>query len=80
VDLPVTGELPGRIGEPARAAARPSFKDVSFVVVGAYVMDCFVETSQLPAWGREREARAIRTSPGGKGSIRLSRWHVSAFR
>jgi ribokinase len=66
MDLPVTGGLPGRIGGPGRAAGRGSFEDLSFVVVGAYVMDCFAETSQLPVWGRECEAHAIRTSPGGK--------------
>jgi ribokinase len=37
-----------------------------FVVVGAYVVDCFVNTPRLPAWGEELEARSIRTSPGGK--------------
>jgi ribokinase len=37
-----------------------------FVVVGAYVADCFVRTARLPAWGREYEATSIRTLPGGK--------------
>lgn len=37
-----------------------------FVVVGAYVADCFVNTSRLPAWGYEYEARSIRATPGGK--------------
>ena len=40
--------------------------DLRFVVVGAYVVDCYVNTPQLPAWGQEYEARSIRTSPGGK--------------
>ena len=43
-----------------------SLRDLRFVVVGAYVMDCFVNTPQLPVWGHDREARSIRTSPGGK--------------
>jgi ribokinase len=43
-----------------------SIAESRFVVVGAYVADCFVNTSRLPAWGREYEARSIRTSPGGK--------------
>ena len=34
--------------------------------MGAYVVDCFVNTPRLPAWGQEYEARSIRTSPGGK--------------
>jgi ribokinase len=40
--------------------------DLRFVVVGAYVVDCFVNTARLPAWGQTYEARSIRTSPGGK--------------
>jgi ribokinase len=43
-----------------------SFEDLRFVVVGAYVADCFANTAHLPAWGQEYEARSIRTSPGGK--------------
>jgi ribokinase len=54
VDLPVTASLD-------RSVAKSRF-----VVVGAYVADCFVNTSRLPAWGHEYEARSIRTSPGGK--------------
>jgi ribokinase len=41
-------------------------QDLRFVVIGAYVADCFVNTPVLPAWGEEYEARSIRTSPGGK--------------
>lgn len=37
-----------------------------FVVVGAYVTDCFVRTPRLPVWGAEYEVRSVRTSPGGK--------------
>jgi ribokinase len=47
-----------------------------FVVVGAYVADCFVNTARLPAWGQEYEASSIRTSPGGKAlnqAVALSR-------
>ena len=36
------------------------------MVVNTYVADCFVNTSRLPAWGHEYEARSIRTTPGGK--------------
>lgn len=43
-----------------------SIAESRFVVVGAYVADCFVNTSRLPAWGQEYEARSIRTTPGGK--------------
>src|SRR6266567_4545203 len=46
-------------------AWRP-IEELRFVVVGAYVADCFVNTAHLPAWGHEYEARSIRTSPGGK--------------
>lgn len=41
-------------------------QSLRFVVIGAYLMDCFVSTSRLPRWGVETEARSIRTSPGGK--------------
>jgi ribokinase len=47
-----------------------------FVVAGAYVADCFVNTGRLPAWGQEYEARSIRTTPGGKAlnqAVALSR-------
>lgn len=44
-----------------------SIADLAFVVVGAYVTDCFVRTPRLPAWGSEYEVRSVRTSPGGKG-------------
>lgn len=43
-----------------------SIAELRFVVVGAYVADCFVNTARLPSWGQEYEARSIRTSPGGK--------------
>jgi ribokinase len=43
-----------------------SFTELRFVVVGTYVADCVVRTPRLPAWGREYEARSIRTQPGGK--------------
>jgi ribokinase len=54
-----------------------------FVVVGAYVADCFVTAPRLPLWGEEYEARSIRTSPGGKAlnqAVALARLgaHVSA--
>ena len=49
----------------AGSAVRP-IADLRFVVVGAYVADCFVNTPRLPVWGHEHEARSIRTSPGGK--------------
>lgn len=59
-------ELTGDAAQREWAAVPRSFKDLHFVVVGAYVADCFVNTSQLPAWGCPVEARAIRTTPGGK--------------
>ena len=43
------------------------FNELHFVVVGAYVADCFVSAPRLPQWGEEYEARSIRTSPGGEG-------------
>lgn len=43
-----------------------SIAELRFVVVGAYVADCFVNTAHLPSWGHEYEARSIRTTPGGK--------------
>ena len=46
-------------------APRP-IEELRFVVVGAYVVDCFVRNPRLPAWGDTYEARSIRTSPGGK--------------
>jgi ribokinase len=48
------------------AVVRRSIEELRFVVVGAYVADCFVTTPRLPAWDEEYEARSIRTSPGGK--------------
>src|SRR5260370_32824961 len=57
---------------PVRQSAAPSptprrqIEELRFVVVGAYVVDCFVRTPRLPVWGQEYEARSIRTSPGGK--------------
>ena len=41
-------------------------EELRFVVVGAYVADCFVSVSRLPVWDEEYEARSIRTTPGGK--------------
>jgi ribokinase len=56
----VTGQA-GSAGLPRR-----SIEDLRFVVAGAFVADCFVNTPHLPAWGQTREARSIRMSPGGK--------------
>jgi ribokinase len=56
-------EVPGLAG--GSRGLRP-ISELRFVVVGAYVVDCFVNTPRLPAWGQEYEARSIRTSPGGK--------------
>jgi ribokinase len=47
-------------------SSRRPIEDLRFVVVGAYVADCFVRTPRLPAWGDEYEAQSVRTSPGGK--------------
>jgi len=58
------------------AAGRRRIEDLRFVVIGAYVVDCFVRVPRLPAWGEELEARSIRTSPGGKAlnqAVALSR-------
>jgi ribokinase len=41
--------------------------EMHFVVVGAYVADCFVTATRLPQWGEVYEAHSIRASPGGKG-------------
>jgi ribokinase len=41
-------------------------EDLRFVVMGAYVTDCFVATGRMPVWGEEHEVRSVRTSPGGK--------------
>jgi ribokinase len=58
------------MGEADRAGVagltRRAIEELRFVVVGAYVADCFVGTPRLPAWDEEREARSIRMSPGGK--------------
>ncbi len=43
-----------------------ALNELRFVVIGAYVMDCFVAAPRLPVWGEEYEARSIRISPGGK--------------
>jgi ribokinase len=48
------------------SVARRVIEELRFVVVGAYVTDCFINTARLPEWGRTYEARSIRTSPGGK--------------
>ena len=53
-------------GTVRRAAVRNLIEELRFVVVGAYVADCFVTTPRLPVWDEEYEARSIRTSPGGK--------------
>lgn len=65
-------------GRPDRlaGAGRRRIEDLRFVVVGAYVVDCFVRVPRLPTWGGELEARSIRTSPGGKAlnqAVALSR-------
>jgi ribokinase len=60
-------DRPEVAGGPVRlAAVRRPIEELRFVVVGAYVADCFVNTPRLPAWGQEYEARSIRTAPGGK--------------
>ncbi len=41
-------------------------QDLRFVVAGAYVADCFVNVSHLPAWGEDSRAQGIRVTPGGK--------------
>jgi ribokinase len=46
-----------------------TYRDINelrFVVIGAYVADCFVAAPRLPRWGEEYEVRSIRMSPGGK--------------
>ena len=48
------------------AATRRPIGELRFVVVGAHVADCFVNTAHLPVWGAARQARSIRISPGGK--------------
>jgi len=57
--------------------------NLRFAVLGAYVADCFVVTSRLPAWGVEYQADAVRISPGGKAlnqAVALARLgvHVTA--
>lgn len=70
--------------DPRQRSLRMTAIDVPrFVVVGAFVADCIVETPRLPVWGETYEARSIRTSPGGKGlnqAVALSRLgaHVTA--
>jgi ribokinase len=64
-------EASARVGEGRGLGARGSgarrpIGELRFVVVGAYVADCFVDTPRLPAWGETYQARSIRTSPGGK--------------
>jgi ribokinase len=53
-------------GQVESSVPRRPIEDLRFVVVGAYVMDCFITTPHLPEWGHTYEARSIRTSPGGK--------------
>ena len=63
-----------------------TYRDINklhFVVIGAYVADCFVAAPRLPRWGEEYEVRSIRTSPGGKAlnqAVALARLgaHVSS--
>ena len=50
---------------PADGRQRPA-QDLHFAVVGAYVLDCLVDTSRIPGWGEQHEARSVRTSAGGK--------------
>jgi ribokinase len=64
-------------------ATHRDLSELYFVVVAAYVADCFVTAPRLPRWGEEYEARSIRTSPGGKAlnqAVALARLgaHVSA--
>lgn len=57
-------------------------RDLRFAVVGAYVMDCFVETPRIPGWGEEYEARSVRASPGGKAlnqAVALARLGAQVF-
>lgn len=54
------------LGSAGSSGGLRPISELRFVVVGAYVVDCFVNTPRLPAWGQEYEARSIRTSPGGK--------------
>lgn len=59
-------------------------RDLRFVVLGAYVADCCVATSRLPAWGVEYGADSVHVSPGGKGlnqAVALARLgaHVTAI-
>ncbi len=54
-----------------------------FVVVGAFVADCIVNTARLPELGDDLEARSISISPGGKAlnqAVALARLgaHVTA--
>jgi len=64
-----------------------TYRDINklhFVVIGAYVADCFVAAPRFPRWGEEYEARSIRTAPGGKAlnqAVALARLgaHVSAI-
>jgi sugar/nucleoside kinase (ribokinase family) len=58
--------------------------ELRFVVIGAYVADCFVAAPRLPRWGEEYEVRSIQTSPGGKAlnqAVALARLgaHVTAI-
>ncbi len=46
-------------------SARP-IDELRFLVVGAYVLDCFISIPRLPVWGDDLRAEAIQTVPGGK--------------
>ena len=56
--------------------------ELRFVVIGAYVADCFVAAPRLPRWGEEYEVRSIQTSPGGKAlnqAVALARLGADVF-
>lgn len=57
-------------------------EELRFAVIGGYVMDCFVNTSRIPGWGEEHQARSVRTSPGGKAlnqAVALARLGAQVF-
>src|SRR5437899_1417787 len=47
---------------------RRRIEDLRFVVVGAYVVDCFVRVPRLPAWGEELEAPTVHETIGAAHS------------